>query len=135
MGMTNAERQRRYRARRSAGAAVRTFQRPKDRRPRPKRWADAVDRVPTRFVRKYTVRAQRAGFAIVIGFQAIMTFGGIWPGPSGPISGGCSASPLPPSRQNYWGTLANFVRILPSSSDRAPGSALPIAVWSSSSIC
>ena len=25
-------------------------------------------------------------FAIVIGFQAIMTFGGIWPGPSGPAA-------------------------------------------------
>ena len=39
MGMTNAERQRRWRERRAAGEPIRTFQRPKDRRPRPKRWA------------------------------------------------------------------------------------------------
>ena len=42
MGMTGAERQRRYRERLNAGEPVRTFQRPKDRRPRPRRWADAV---------------------------------------------------------------------------------------------
>ena len=47
MGMTNAERQRRWRERRAAGEPVRTFQRPKDRRPRPKRWADAVDQLRT----------------------------------------------------------------------------------------
>ena len=47
MGMTNAERQRRSRERRAAGEPVRTFQRPKDRRPRPKRWADAVDQLRT----------------------------------------------------------------------------------------
>ena len=47
MGMTNAERQRRYRARRDAGEPVRTVVRPKDRRPRPKRWADAVDQLRT----------------------------------------------------------------------------------------
>ena len=37
----------RWRARRAAGEPVRTFQRPKDRRPRPKRWADAVDQLRT----------------------------------------------------------------------------------------
>ena len=46
-GMTNAERQRRYRARRDAGEPVRTVVRPKDRRPRPKRWADAVGQLRT----------------------------------------------------------------------------------------
>ena len=45
--MTNAERQRRYRERRNAGEPVRTVVRPKDRRPRPKRWADAVDQLRT----------------------------------------------------------------------------------------
>ena len=35
MGMTNAERQRRFRERRDAGEPVRTVVRPKDRRPRP----------------------------------------------------------------------------------------------------
>ena len=46
--MTNAERQRRYRERRAAGEPVRTFQRPKDRRrPRPKRWTDAVAELRT----------------------------------------------------------------------------------------
>ena len=47
MGMTNAERQCRWRERRAAGEPVRTFQRPKDRRPRPKRWAAAVDQLRT----------------------------------------------------------------------------------------
>ena len=47
MGMTNAERQRRYRERHNAGEPVRTFQRPKDRRARPKRWADALDQLRT----------------------------------------------------------------------------------------
>ena len=42
MGMTGAERQRRYRERRHAGEPVRTVVRPKDRRPRPKRWAAAL---------------------------------------------------------------------------------------------
>ena len=42
MGMTSAERQRRYRERRAAAEPVRTFQRPKDRRSRPRRWADAL---------------------------------------------------------------------------------------------
>ena len=41
--MTNAERQRRYRQRRAAGEPVRTVVQPKDRRPRPKRWANAVE--------------------------------------------------------------------------------------------
>ena len=45
--MTPAERQRRYRERRAAGEPVRTVVRPKDRRPRPKRWADAVDQLRT----------------------------------------------------------------------------------------
>jgi len=47
MGMTGAERQARYRARLTAGEPVRTVVRPKDRRPRPKRWADAVDQLRT----------------------------------------------------------------------------------------
>ena len=47
MGMTNAERQRRFRKRRAAGEPVRTVVRPKDRRPRPKRWADAVGQLRT----------------------------------------------------------------------------------------
>ena len=47
MGMTNAERQRRYRERRAAGEPVRTFQRPQDRRAWPRRWADAVDQLRT----------------------------------------------------------------------------------------
>ena len=45
--MTNAERQRRWRERRDAGEPVRTVVRPKDRRPRPKRWADAVGQLRT----------------------------------------------------------------------------------------
>ncbi len=45
--MTNAERQRRYRERRAAGEPVRTVVQPKDRRPRPKPWADAVDQLRT----------------------------------------------------------------------------------------
>ena len=40
--MTNAERQRRFRERRTVAEPVRTFRRPKDRRPRPKQWTDAV---------------------------------------------------------------------------------------------
>ena len=40
--MSSAERQRRYRERRAAGEPVRIFQRPKDRRSRPRRWADAL---------------------------------------------------------------------------------------------
>lgn len=48
MALSNAERQRRYRARRAAGEPVRTpLVRPKDRRPRPKRWAAAVDELRT----------------------------------------------------------------------------------------
>ena len=44
MALSNAERQRRYRARRAAGEPVRPPpERPKDRRPRPKRWVAAVD--------------------------------------------------------------------------------------------
>ena len=45
MPLTNAERQRRYRERRAAGEPVRTVAvrtPPKDRRPRPKQWTDAV---------------------------------------------------------------------------------------------
>ena len=45
--MTNAERQRRYRERRAAGEPVRKVVRPKDRRSRPRRWADAVDQLRT----------------------------------------------------------------------------------------
>ncbi len=48
MGMTNAERQQRYRDRHNAGEPVRTFQRPRDRRARPPRWADALDQHPER---------------------------------------------------------------------------------------
>ena len=47
MGMTNAERQQRYRYRHNAGEPVRTFQRPRDRRARPPRWADAHDQLRT----------------------------------------------------------------------------------------
>ena len=47
MAMTPAERQRRYREPLNAGEPVRTVVRPKDRRPRPKRWADAVDQLRT----------------------------------------------------------------------------------------
>lgn len=43
MALSNAERQRRYRARRAAGEPVRPPPvRPKDRRPRPERWSAAV---------------------------------------------------------------------------------------------
>ena len=46
MALTNAERQRRFRERRAAGEPVRTVAGartpPKDRRPRPKQWTDAV---------------------------------------------------------------------------------------------
>ena len=48
MALTNAERQRRFRERRAAGEPVRTVpvrtvaRTPKDRRPRPKQWTDAV---------------------------------------------------------------------------------------------
>ena len=47
MGLVSAERQRRYRLRRAAGEPVRTVVRPKDRRPRPARWAAAVDQLRT----------------------------------------------------------------------------------------
>ena len=47
MSMTNAEPQRRYRERRAAGEPVWTFQRPKDRRSRPQRWADALAELRT----------------------------------------------------------------------------------------
>ena len=51
MALTNAERQRRFRERRNAGEPVRTVvavpRTPKDRRPRPKRWTDAVDQLRT----------------------------------------------------------------------------------------
>lgn len=42
MALSNAERQARWRARRAAGEPVRTYQRPADRRSRPRQWADAV---------------------------------------------------------------------------------------------
>ena len=47
MVMTNAERQRRSCERRNADHPVRTVVRPKDRRPRPKRWAHAVGQLRT----------------------------------------------------------------------------------------
>ena len=51
MALTNAERQRRFRERRAVGEPVRTVAvartPPKDRRPRPKRWTDAVDQLRT----------------------------------------------------------------------------------------
>lgn len=47
MGMTSAERQCRYRERRAAGEPARTFQRSKDRRSRPRRWADALAELRT----------------------------------------------------------------------------------------
>ena len=47
MALTPAERQRRYRERRNAGEPVRAFQRPKDRRPRPARWAAALAELRT----------------------------------------------------------------------------------------
>jgi len=40
--LTNAERQRRYRARRHDQQPVVRYRRPEDRRTRPQRWADAV---------------------------------------------------------------------------------------------
>jgi len=42
MPLTNAERQRRYRARCHARQPLVRYRRPQDRRPRPQRWADAV---------------------------------------------------------------------------------------------
>jgi hypothetical protein len=42
MGLTNAERQQRYRDSRKAGKPAVQYRRPKDRRTRPQRWADAV---------------------------------------------------------------------------------------------
>ena len=45
--MTNAERQRRFRERRTAGEPVQVFRRPADRRPRPARWTDAVEQLRT----------------------------------------------------------------------------------------
>ena len=57
MGMTTAERQRRWRERRAAGEPVRTFQRPKDRRPRPKRSAARVPgRLPDRRAPRWRLR-------------------------------------------------------------------------------
>ena len=50
VALTNAERQRRYRERCAAREPVRTVavaRTPKDRRPRPKRWTDAVDQLRT----------------------------------------------------------------------------------------
>ena len=51
MALTNAERQRRFRERRAAGEPVRTVKvartPPKDRRPRPKQWTDAVGQLRT----------------------------------------------------------------------------------------
>lgn len=43
MVLSNAERQARWRARRAAGEPVRTYQKPEDRRTRPRRWKDAVE--------------------------------------------------------------------------------------------
>ena len=71
--MTGAERQRRYRERRHVGEPVRTVVRPKDRRPRPKRWADAVDQLRTlqRLIGEAlsgctgTATAMRGGLAVV----------------------------------------------------------------------
>ena len=42
MALTNAEKQRRYRARRKAGARPVRYRRPADRRSNPARWKDAV---------------------------------------------------------------------------------------------
>jgi len=42
MGMSNAERQRRYRERRKAELPAVHYRRPQDRRSRPQRWRDAV---------------------------------------------------------------------------------------------
>ena len=42
MALTNAERQRRYRARRKAQQPRAQYRRPHDRRSRPQRWQDAV---------------------------------------------------------------------------------------------
>lgn len=42
MALTNAERQRRYRERRSEQQPAVKYRRPKDRRSRPERWRDAV---------------------------------------------------------------------------------------------
>ena len=43
MAFSNAERQRRYRERRKAQQPLVRYQRPRDRRSRPKRWIDAVE--------------------------------------------------------------------------------------------
>ena len=43
MALTNAEKQRRYRARRQAGQRPVRYRRPRDRRSNPERWRDAVD--------------------------------------------------------------------------------------------
>jgi hypothetical protein len=43
MALSNAERQRRYRERRKAQQPRIRYQRARDRRSRPQRWADAVD--------------------------------------------------------------------------------------------
>ena len=42
MGLSNAERQRRFRERRKAGQPPVHYRRPRDRRSRPQRWRDAV---------------------------------------------------------------------------------------------
>ena len=42
MALTNAEKQRRYRARRRQGARPVRYRRPQDRRSNPQRWRDAV---------------------------------------------------------------------------------------------
>ncbi len=42
MALTNAEKQRRYRARRREGARPVRYRRPQDRRSNPQRWRDAV---------------------------------------------------------------------------------------------
>jgi hypothetical protein len=43
MALTNAERQRNYRARRKQQEPVRQYLRPRDRRSRPERWRQAVE--------------------------------------------------------------------------------------------
>ena len=45
--LTNAERQRRYRERQSAGERPVRYRRPQDRRSRPQRWRDAVETLTT----------------------------------------------------------------------------------------
>ena len=43
MALTNAERQRRYRARQREGTRAVRYRQPRDRRSRPERWRDAVE--------------------------------------------------------------------------------------------